>query len=229
MSEELIKENKKEQAEQILDLSLKKMPIEYFGFYSLLEPYISTYYKLERFKKGDDLFITLSKKYEQNLSYYSNLSFNRNSNFSIYTFAEKIITDTERYRSLIESALNSNDKNFKSNAIENFIIKTEFVKEIYGNYDYYTLLIPFLEDFYKYGPPNMSKELYINISSEIKKRLEIFNTMESSNQLNYIENIANNLYEFRNILSVIESYEIDKKLINSEIEFYFDIRKKLIK
>ena len=229
LSEELIKENKKEKAEQILDLSLKKMPIEYFGFYSLLEPYISTYYKLERFKKGNDLFITLSKKYEQNLSYYSNLSFNRNSNFSIYTFAEKIITDTERYRSLVESALNSNDKNFKSNAIENFIIKTEFVKEIYGNYDYYTLLIPFLEDFYKYGPPNMSKELYVNISTEIKKRLEIFNTMESSNQLNYIENIANNLYEFRNILSVIESYESDKKLINSEIEFYFDIRKKLTK
>jgi len=229
LSEELIKNNEKEKAEKILDLSLEKMPIDYFGFYSLLEPYISTYYKLGKFDKGDALFSSLSKKYEQKLNYYSNLSFSRTSDFSIYTFAEKIITDTERFRSLVESSLESKDNKLKSKAIEIFVSKTEFVKEIYGNYDYFTLLIPLLEDAYKYNNIIFSRNLYSNISEEIKQRLELFNSMESDNQLNYIENIASNLYEFKKILNVLEKYDADQEFINSEVEFYLNLREELTK
>ena len=227
LSLKLLEEGEIKKSEEILDLSLDKMPVDYFGFYSLLEPYISTYYKLEKFKKGDQLFISLSNKYQQNLKYYSNLSKSKDSRFSIYTYAENIITDTERYRSLVEAALNSNNTNFIGQAIEDYIKSTDYVKEFYGEYEYYTLLIPFLESIYNYGSMELSKELYINISNELRNRLILFDEMESENQSEYIENIANNLFQYTKILNILKENESDDSFIKSEIETFLFIKEKL--
>ena len=227
LSLKLLEEGEIKKSEEILDLSLDKMPVDYFGFYSLLEPYISTYYKLEKFKKGDQLFISLSNKYQQNLKYYSNLSKSKDSRFSIYTYAENIITDTERYRSLVEAALNSNNTNFIGQAIEDYIKSTDYVKEFYGEYEYYTLLIPFIESIYKYGSMELSKDLYVNISNELRNRLILFDEMESENQSEYIENIANNLFQYTKILNVLKENESDDSFIKSEIETFLFIKEKL--
>ena len=227
LSLKLLEEGEIKKSEEILDLSLDKMPVDYFGFYSLLEPYISTYYKLEKFKKGDQLFISLSNKYQQNLKYYSTLSKSKDSRFSIYTYAENIITDTERYRSLVESALNSNNTNFIGQAIEDYIKSTDYVKEFYGEYEYYTLLIPFIESIYKYGSMELSKDLYINISNELRNRLILFDEMESENQSEYIENIANNLFQYTKILNILKENESDDSFIKSEIETFLFIKEKL--
>ena len=227
LSLKLLEEGEIKKSEEILDLSLDKMPVDYFGFYSLLEPYISTYYKLEKFKKGDQLFISLSNKYQQNLKYYSNLSKSKDSRFSIYTYAENIITDTERYRSLVEAALNSNNTNFIGQAVEDYIKSTDYVKEFYGEYEYYTLLIPFIESIYKYGSMELSKDLYVNISNELRNRLILFDEMESENQSEYIENIANNLFQYTKILNVLKENESDDSFIKSEIETFLFIKEKL--
>ena len=227
LSLKLLEEGEIKKSEEILDLSLDKMPVDYFGFYSLLEPYISTYYKLEKFKKGDQLFISLSNKYQQNLKYYSTLSKSKDSRFSIYTYAENIITDTERYRSLVEAALNSNNTNFIGQAIEDYIKSTDYVKEFYGEYEYYTLLIPFIESIYKYGSMELSKDLYINISNELRNRLILFDEMESENQSEYIENIANNLFQYTKILNILKENESDDSFIKSEIETFLFIKEKL--
>ena len=227
LSLKLLEEGEIKKSEEILDLSLDKMPVDYFGFYSLLEPYISTYYKLEKFKKGDQLFISLSNKYQQNLKYYSNLSKSKDSRFSIYTYAENIITDTERYRSLVEAALNSNNTNFVGQVIEDYIKSTDYVKEFYGEYEYYTLLIPFIESIYKYGSMELSKDLYINISNELRNRLILFDEMESENQSEYIENIANNLFQYTKILNILKENESDDSFIKSEIETFLFIKEKL--
>ena len=227
LSLKLLEEGEIKKSEEILDLSLDKMPVDYFGFYSLLEPYISTYYKLEKFKKGDQLFISLSNKYQQNLKYYSTLSKSKDSRFSIYTYAENIITDTERYRSLVEAALNSNNTNFIGQAIEDYIKSTDYVKEFYGEYEYYTLLIPFIESIYKYGSMELSKDLYINISNELRNRLILFDEMESENQSEYIENIADNLFQYTKILNILKENESDDSFIKSEIETFLFIKEKL--
>ncbi len=227
LSLKLLEEGEIKKSEEILDLSLDKMPVDYFGFYSLLEPYISTYYKLKKFKKGDQLFISLSNKYQQNLKYYSTLSKSKDSRFSIYTYAENIITDTERYRSLVEAALNSNNTNFIGQAIEDYIKSTDYVKEFYGEYEYYTLLIPFIESIYKYGSMELSKDLYINISNELRNRLILFDEMESENQSEYIENIANNLFQYTKILNILKENESDDSFIKSEIETFLFIKEKL--
>jgi len=223
----LLEDGENDKAEEILDLSLKKIPIQYFGFYSLLEPYISTYYKLEKFKKGDQLFESLAKKYIQNLNYYSELSKSKGSRFSIYTYAENIITDSERYRSLVESVLNSNNIDIKGKAIEDYVKSTSFVKELYGDYEYYTLLTPFLEDLYKSKNHNLPKNLYLNISKEFRNRLVLFEEMQPENKTNYIENIANNLFQYTKILNILKENENDESFIKSEIETFLALKESL--
>jgi len=203
------------------------MPVCYFGFYSLLEPYISSYYKLEKFKKGNELFNQLSKKYQQNLKYYSSLSKSKESKFSIYSFAENIVTDTERYRVLVESALNSNNIDFIGKSIEEFIYNTEYVEEFYGKYEYYTLLIPFLENLYIYETSDLSKDLYINISNELKNRLLIFGQMEQNEKSDYVENIANNLFQYTKILKTLKDFESDQEFVKSEIETFLSLKENL--
>jgi hypothetical protein len=227
LSSKLIEEGKFNKAEEILDLSLEKMPLGYFGFYSLLEPYISSYYKLGKFKKGNELFSQLSKKYQQNLKYYSSLSKSKESKFSIYSYAENIVTDTERYRVLVESVLKSNNIDFIGKSIEEFIYNTEYVEEFYGKYEYYTLLIPFLENLYSYETSDLSKDLYINISNELKNRLLIFNQMEQNEKSDYVENIANNLFQYTKILKTLKDLESDQNFVKSEIETFLSLKEKL--
>jgi len=229
LAQKLIEDGEYEKSEKILDLSLEKMPLEYFGFYSLVEPYISTYYSLGLFEKGDSLYKQLEKKYDQSLDYYSKLGLTENSQFSIYTFTDQIITDTERFRTLVESSMGSNNLEFKSEAIENFVSKTNFVKEIYGDYEYYTLLIPFLETTCKFKNSGFCLDLYSNISNQLKERLEIFNEMNDESKAEYIENIADGLFRFSTILNTAKQNKLSENFIENESIFLEKIKKELIR
>tara|TARA_B110000091_G_C13788339_1_gene464395 strand:- start:927 stop:2075 length:1149 start_codon:yes stop_codon:yes gene_type:complete len=224
---QLMKEGKNTKAEEILDLSISKMPIDYFGFYSLLEPYVSSYYKLNSFQKGNNLFNNLAKKYQENLSYYSQISRSKNEKFSIYTYAENIITDTERYRTLVESSLESNDSNLKSKAIKEFINSSDYVKNLYGDYEYYTLMIPFLKELYSSKENNLAKELYLNISNQLNERLGVFISMPEENRINYGQNISNDVYQFSTIITILKNYEKDQDLIKSELNSFLILSEKL--
>lgn len=218
LAKQLIDDGEKQKAEEILDLSIQKMPIDYFGYYSLLEPYISTYYKLNNFNKGDDLYLKLSIKYDENLKYYSQLSNSKNSRFSIYSFAENIITDTERYRSLLETFLKSENNILKSQAIKQFINSTEFVSELYGDYEYYTLLSPFIKQLFVSEDNEIARDLYVKISSQFKERLAIIMSMQDDKKAEYSQSILNDYFELRSLVELIQKYDNEKDYVIVEVK-----------
>ena len=218
LAKQLIADKEYQKAEEILDLSIKKMPIDYFGYYSLLEPYISTYYKINKYDKGDDLYQKLSVKYDENLKYYSQLSNSKNSKFSIYSFAESIITDTERYRSLLETLLKSKNNSLKSQAVKQYISSTEFVSELYGDYEYYTLLSPFLRQLFISESNELARELYIKISSQFKERIAIIMSMQEDKKEEYSQSILNDYFELRSLVGLIQEYDSEKDYIIKEIK-----------
>lgn len=96
LMEKLINEDKREKAEKIIDLAMAKMPVEYYNYYTLLEPYAAGYYALGQKEKARQLLDKLIKKYQENLVFYSGLDIRgQNSNHM------EIVTDIERYRSLL--------------------------------------------------------------------------------------------------------------------------------
>ena len=96
LMEALIKEGKKDKAKNIIDLAMKKMPVEYYGYYTLLEPFATGYYQLGQKQQARQLLDTLVKKYQENLTHYRSMSSEDQRSVAV-----DIITAIERYRSLL--------------------------------------------------------------------------------------------------------------------------------
>ncbi|HET8855753.1 MAG TPA: hypothetical protein VFM60_07500, partial [Salinimicrobium sp.] len=111
----LLAEGKQEKAETILDLGMEKMPVEYFGYYFLLEPYISGYYEIGQVEKARALWEAVAEKYQQNLDYYSSLNLDRQ-----FRLASEIVSDIERYRSLINILIIQQDEEIIDEKVEEF-------------------------------------------------------------------------------------------------------------
>ena len=96
LMEQLINEGKKEKAKKVIDLALTKMPMDYYGYYTMVEPFTSGYYELGEKEKARELLERLITKYKQSLTYYAGIQPSIQNGI-----ASDIITDIERYRSLL--------------------------------------------------------------------------------------------------------------------------------
>ena len=104
--ETLINEEQPKKAEEIADIAMANMPVNQFGYYTLLEPYINAYYEVEAKDKAQQLFKDVAVKYQESLTYYSELTIeNQEKNFT------EILTDIERYKALIDVLIDY-DKDF---------------------------------------------------------------------------------------------------------------------
>ena len=171
LAEEFIKAGDYEKAAEMIELNFEKMPLDYFEYYSLSEPYISSYYKIGEAEKAQKLFKKLEKKYLDQIRYYSISMRDYDDIFPLSNFAENIFTYTERYRGLIENEILLGNYIFAAESIEKFINYTEIFKSIYGEYDYYIFLINFIEPLYISSKLDQGRKLYKSISSEINSRL----------------------------------------------------------
>ena len=107
MIENLIDEGKLKEAEEMADLAMEKMPVDDFGYYTLLEPYISTYFEVGADEKAKKLFMDVAKKYQENLVYYSG------QDVAVQTdIIDEIFTDIQKYRSLVDALVAYGDRDF---------------------------------------------------------------------------------------------------------------------
>ena len=95
--ETLINEDKLDKAEEIANIAMDNMPVDQFGFYTLLEPYIGAYYEVKNKEKAQQLFKDVANKYQENLTYYSRLKVENQERLF-----QEIITDIERYKGLLD-------------------------------------------------------------------------------------------------------------------------------
>ena len=97
LSKKLIEEGKIEKAKTIIDLAMQKMPLEYFDYYTLLEPFIEGYYDTNQPEKARKIADQLIKKHQERLTFFSNYKPSAQNNAAM-----EIVTDIERYRSLVQ-------------------------------------------------------------------------------------------------------------------------------
>lgn len=114
--EGLINDGKLKEAEEMANLAMEKMPVNTFGFYTLLEPYIIAYYDVGNPEKARQLFFDTSKKYQENLTYYSGLTIDNQERLF-----QEIYIDIERYRGLVDAlVLNEKDSEFVEKEMTTF-------------------------------------------------------------------------------------------------------------
>jgi hypothetical protein len=107
LMDKLIAEGQLDKAKKVIELSLTEMPVEKFGYYSMVEPFARGYYEVGEKKKAQQLLEKLIGKYKENLNYYGTLSSSDQVDLAI-----DIITDIERYRSLLTVMKESGDIQF---------------------------------------------------------------------------------------------------------------------
>ena len=223
LAEEFIKAGDYEKAAEIIEMNFEKMPLDYFEYYSLSEPYISSYYKIGEAEKAQKLFKKLEKKYLDQIRYYSISMRDYDDIFPLSNFAENIFTYTERYRGLIENEILLGNYIFAAESIEKFINYTEIFKSIYGEYDYYIFLINFIEPLYISSKLDQGRKLYKSISSEINSRLNtLISAKEDSNSTYLSELFDDEVSSAKSLLNIIKDYEKDE-FYNSEVEGLNDI------
>ncbi|NIC02432.1 DUF2723 domain-containing protein [Flavobacterium sp. J49] len=129
LMEQLINEGKKDKAKKIIELALTKMPMDYYGYYTMVEPFASGYYELGEKAKARELLEKLMTKYKQNLKYYAGIQPSIQNGI-----ASDIITDIERYRSLLMVMKDRGDLEFynKNKPLFNSFVQrfTRFGREL---------------------------------------------------------------------------------------------------
>ena len=114
--ETLINEEQLDKAEEIADMAMENMPVNTFGYYTLLEPYVIAYYDVGNADKARQLFKDVAIKYQENLKYYSGLTYENQDRYF-----EEIYVDIERYRALVDVLiLNDKDSSFVEQEMQTF-------------------------------------------------------------------------------------------------------------
>ncbi|RNC88436.1 MAG: DUF2723 domain-containing protein [Winogradskyella sp.] len=105
--ESLLDENQLDKAEEMADLAMEKMPVDTFGFYTLLEPYITTYFEVGKTEKARQLFLDVAKKYQESLMYYGDQDVSKQADI-----IDEIFTDIQKYRSLVDVLVAYDERDF---------------------------------------------------------------------------------------------------------------------
>lgn len=127
LMEQLINEKQLDKAEDIADIAMENMPVDHFGYYTLLEPYISGYYEVGSKDKARKLFKDVAKKYQESLAYYSKLKVEKQ-----YEMAEDIITDIERYKGIVDVLLEY-DPEFAETEMQTFNNNLKLFEHFYSD------------------------------------------------------------------------------------------------
>ena len=92
------------------------------------------------------------------------------------------------------------------------------MSELYGDYEYYTLLSPFLRQLFISESNELARELYIKISSQFKERIAIIMSMQEDKKEEYSQSILNDYFELRSLVGLIQEYDSEKDYIIKEIK-----------
>ena len=120
LAEALIKENKFAKAEEMLDLSVEKLPIKMYKHYSLSLGLIENYYAINKNEKAQNVAKVLISVFQDNLRYYATLS-KSEMDFNF----DEIGTDLLMYGNIIETA-SKYDKVFAGEQLDFALEKIPF-------------------------------------------------------------------------------------------------------
>lgn len=105
LMEKLIEENKIDKAKDVIEIAMTNMPVDYYGYYTFVEPFVDGYYKVGESKKGQELFKKLKNKYQERLEYYAGVALDQQ-----YDRIDDIIADMQGYRRNIDILITNDDR-----------------------------------------------------------------------------------------------------------------------
>ena len=213
----LIEEEEVEKAITVLDLAMEKMPIETFGYYSLITPIASAYYRAGATKKAQQIVQKIATGYQEHMHYYATWD-----NDDQLALMEDLVGNVERYKNLLAEVLKARDFETLASLYDTFYESILPFSYIYGKYDFYTELTPFVAGLYSADQPELARELSENIAKQYIDLLNRFLTLEKQ-QLKYFEmEIGIEVEAYKSLVSTIRRNETDPEVVEKVQNTYTD-------
>lgn len=204
LAEQLVAENQSEKAIEILDLAMEKMPLEYFGYQSLLTPIVAIYYEANATQKGGELAQKMAQNYIDKLDYFASFS---EADKGLYQ--EVIITEIERYRDLVNVVVEAQDSNCASAMVQDFIENTTAFAPLYSAYDYYRLMTSYVSVLFAADMPASGRLLFDAIAQVYQNRMALFSQIPEEELDYYKENIAEEVTNYQRVVEEYQTLEPD--------------------
>lgn len=115
VAEALTKIGEFKKAEDLLDLGMEKMPLDYYGHYSMIEPFVSGYYEVDKKEKARELLTAVIAKYTDELDHYKALTLEEQIESRMELQAAVV-----RYNSLVETAVFYRDQEMLDKHVETY-------------------------------------------------------------------------------------------------------------
>ena len=204
----LIEDKQVEKAITVLDLAMDKMPIETFGYYSLVTPIASAYYRAGATEKAQQIVQKLAAGYHEYMRYYAQWD-----NDDQLALMEDLVGNVERYKSLLTEVVQARDYETLAAIYNRFYESILPFSYIYGKYDFYTELTPFVAGLYAADQLELARELSGHIAQQYINLLNRFLTLEEE-QLRYFEmEIGIEVEAYKSLVSTIKRNETDSEVI----------------
>ena len=204
----LIEDKQVEKAITVLDLAMDKMPIETFGYYSLVTPIASAYYRAGATEKAQQIVQKLAAGYHEYMRYYAQWD-----NDDQLALMEDLVGNVERYKSLLTEVVQARDYETLAAIYNPFYESILPFSYIYGKYDFYTELTPFVAGLYAADQLELARELSGHIAQQHIDLLNRFLTLEEE-QLRYFEmEIGIEVEAYKSLVSTINRNETDSEVI----------------
>jgi hypothetical protein len=204
----LIENEEVEKAITVLDLAMEKMPIETFGYYSLITPIASAYYRAGAKEKAQKIVKKIAAGYQEYMRYYATWD-----NDDQLSLMEDLVGNVERYKNLLSEVLQARDYETLASLYDPFYESILPFSYIYGKYDFYTELTPFVAGLYAADQPELARELSGNIAQQYIDLLNRFFTLDKE-QLTYFEmEIGIEVEAYKSLVSTIRRNETDQDVV----------------
>ena len=125
LADEFIKEGDLTKAEEILDISIDKMPIEKYGYYRLVIGHIESYYLVKKPEKARKITEFLINNFKERINYYSGMS---SYEFS-QNFAE-LEGSLDLYRYVIATTVEFDTEEYSAKMKEDFMNTVSLLEEV---------------------------------------------------------------------------------------------------
>lgn len=131
LSDQLIQEGKKDKAKEIIDIAMTNMPVQYFGYYQLLQPFVEGYYQVGEPQKAKKLAEEIIVKSKEQLDYYKALPLEDQ-----HYYGQEIATELDIWRQLV-AIINdeTKDEAYATKTLEDFAAYYERFKFLYKQND----------------------------------------------------------------------------------------------
>ena len=135
---------------------------------------------------------------------------------------EDLVGNVERYKNLLSEVLQARDYKTLASLYDPFYESILPFSYIYGKYDFYTELTPFVAGLYSADQPELARELSGNIAQQYIDLLNRFLTLDKQ-QLTYFEmEIGIEVEAYKSLVSTIRRNETDPKVVEKVQNTYVE-------